>query len=303
MVAAASAVTILSSVSGPSGQDRAGGVADQRDFEGALRAALARGEVLNWTGGNVRLKRPIAIDITELDMNGARVIVDFNDATKTGHHHPRPRVAEERGPPQHEVPARDIVAESPALDAIGLICLTNQRWMYSWKFIDLDIEHFARDGLFFDGSVFEGECHAVTCADNGRNGMTFRNDGPQGDVGIVSAISIFGGQMRKNGNAGIKTWSAIAYQEPRDLNISQTYFVENKGPGLNAVAGLSMAMALRLREQRKIGINLMNEGRLLACRASTHGTQPYLVNASLNRGSILLDACRASRATGHSKGR
>jgi hypothetical protein len=47
----------------------------------------------------------------------------------------------------------------------------------------------------------------------------------------------------------------------------------------------------------------MNEGRLLACRASTHGTQPYLVNASLNRGSILLDACRASRATGHSKGR
>jgi hypothetical protein len=65
VVAAASAVTILSSVSGASGQDRAGGVADQRDFEGALRAALARGEVLNWTGGNVRLKRPIAIDITQ----------------------------------------------------------------------------------------------------------------------------------------------------------------------------------------------------------------------------------------------
>ena len=74
-----------------------------------------------------------------------------------------------------------ILAASPAQDAIGLECLTNQSWLYSWKLMNLDIEHFARDGLHFDGSVFEGECHAVTCADNGRNGMTFRNNGPVGD--------------------------------------------------------------------------------------------------------------------------
>ena len=47
--------------------------------------------------------------------------------------------------------------------------------------------------------------------------------------------------MRKNGNAGIETQSATLYQEPRDLNIRQTFFIENKGPGLNAVAGLSRA--------------------------------------------------------------
>src|ERR1700716_1673303 len=99
-----------------------------------------------------------------------------------------------------------IIALSPALDAMGLICLTNQSWIYSWKLMDLDIEHFARDGLFFQGSVFEGECHAVTCADNGRNGMTFRNDGPPNDTGIVSAIAICGGQMR---HYGMETQSAI----------------------------------------------------------------------------------------------
>ena len=44
--------------------------------------------MLNWTGGNVRLKRPIVIDVTSsmvgpgVDLNGAKVIADFNDATR-----------------------------------------------------------------------------------------------------------------------------------------------------------------------------------------------------------------------------
>src|SRR3954464_5100131 len=39
--------------------------ADGQDFEAALRAKFARGDVLNWTGGNVTLRRPITIDVTE----------------------------------------------------------------------------------------------------------------------------------------------------------------------------------------------------------------------------------------------
>jgi hypothetical protein len=271
--------------------------ADSAGFEAALRAKFSTGDVLNWTGGNVRLKRPIVIDVTSsmvgpgVDLNGAKLIADFNDATQ--------RAITIRIPEANKnVALRGmkffngcIIAESPALDALGLICLTNQSWIYSWKIMNLDIEQFARDGLFFDGSVFEGECHAVTCADNGRNGMTFRNDGPRHDIGIVSAISIFGGQMRKNGNAGIETQSAILYQEPRDLNILQTYFVENKGPGLNAVAGFSMAQGCGFENNGGCGINMMNEGRMFACRASTHGPQPYLVNAFLNGGNMLMDAC------------
>jgi len=90
----------------------------------------------------------------------------------------------------------------------------------------------------------------------------------------------------------METQSPIPYQEPRDLNISSTYFVENKGPGLNAVAGLAMAMGCGFENNGKYGINLMNEGRLFACRASTHGVQPYLVNAFLNGGSMMMDSCR-----------
>jgi hypothetical protein len=111
-------------------------------------------------------------------------------------------------------------------------------------------------------------------------------------MGMVSAISIFGGQMRKTGNAGIETQSVITYQQPRDLNISQTYLAENKRPVLNAAAGVPMALACDFENNGPCGINLMNEGRILSCRASTHGGQPYLVNPFLNRGAILLDACR-----------
>jgi hypothetical protein len=298
LLAGVSAVAVTGASNGFAQESKGKAAADSQEFEAALRAKFASGDVLDWRGGNVRLKRPIVIDVTEsmvgpgLNLNGAKLFADFNDATQ--------RAITIRIPASHKNVALrgmkvlhgSIVALSPALDAIGLICLTNQSWIYSWKLMDLDIEHFARDGLFFQGSVFEGECHAVTCADNGRNGMTFRNDGPPNDTGIVSAIAIFGGQMRKNGNAGMETQSAIAYQEPRDLNISSTYFVENKGPGLNAVAGLTMAMGCGFENNGKYGINLMNEGRLFACRASTHGVQPYLVNAFLNGGSMMMDSCR-----------
>src|SRR4029453_13983055 len=57
-------------------------------FEEALRAKFAAGDVLDWRGGNVRLRRPIVIEVTSnqlgpgLDLNGAKLIADFNDATK-----------------------------------------------------------------------------------------------------------------------------------------------------------------------------------------------------------------------------
>jgi len=34
------------------------------------------------------------------------------------------------------------MADSPARDAIDLICLTNDSWIYSWKLMNLDIEDF-----------------------------------------------------------------------------------------------------------------------------------------------------------------
>jgi len=272
--------------------------ADPADFEAALRSKFAAGDVLNWTGGSVRLKRPIQIDVTKsmigpgVDLNGAKVIADFNDATRRAITIRIPGSSKNVALRGMKFFNGSIIADSPAQDALGFVCLTNQSWIYSWKLLNLDIEKFARDALFFDGSVFEGECHAVTCSSNGRNGMTFRNDGPSGDTGLVSAISIFGGQMRKNGNAGIETQSAVPYREPRDLNIRQTYFVENKGPGLNAVGGFSMAQGCGFENNGGCGINLMTEGRMLACRGSTHGPQPYLMNAFVNGGQIIMDACR-----------
>ena len=271
--------------------------ADSTGFEAALRAKFATGDVLNWTGGTVRLRRPIHIDVTQsmvgagVDLNGAKVIADFNDPTQ--------RAITIRIPPGFKnVSVRGLkvfngtfVADSPALDALGMLCLSNHSWFYSWKIMNLDIEQFSRDGLFFAGNVFEGELHAVTCASNGRNGITFRHEGIKDDSGLVSAISIFGGQMRKNGNAGIETQSAIAYREPRDLNIRQTYFVENKGPGLNAVAGFSRAEGCGFINNGGCGINMMNHGRLTDCQGSTHGLQPYLVKAFLNNGEMVIDGC------------
>ena len=179
-------------------------------FEDALRAKFAAGDVLDWRGGNVRLRRPIVIEVTSnmlgpgLDLNGAKLIADFNDASKRAITIRIPARARNVALRGMKIMNGTIVAASLAQDAIGLECHTNHSWLYSWKLMNLDIEHFQRDGLFFDGSVFEGECHAVTCADNGRNGMTFKNNGSIGDIGIVSAIAIFGGQMTRTATPASK---------------------------------------------------------------------------------------------------
>jgi len=312
LVGGASALALASGSSAAFGQTKqtlpaptlVASAADSSGFEAALRSKFRTGGVLNWTGGDVRLMRPIHIDVTQslvgagVDLNGAKIIADFNDPTQ--------RAITIRIPPAFKnVALRSmkffdgtIVAASPALDALGFICLTNHSWIYSWKLMNLDIEQFTRDGLFFAGSVFEGELHAVTCASNGRNGITFRNDGTKEDTGIVSAISIFGGQMRKNGNAGIETQSNVLYQEPRDLNIRQTYFVENKGPGLNAVAGFSRAEGCGFENNGGYGINLMNDCRMTDCRGSSHGPQPYLIKAFLNKTGLVLDNCHVEGFSG-----
>ena len=184
-----------------------------------------------------------------------------------------------------------ILAESPAQDAIGLECHTNHSWLYSWKLMNLDIEHFQRDGLSSTAA-----CSRANACRHLRRQRPQWHDLPQQRNDRRHrhrlAIAIFGGQLRKNGNAGIETQSNIPYQEPRDLNISQTYFVENKGPGLLAHGGFSMAMGCGFENNGGCGIKLANEGRLFACRASTFKSQPYLVEAFLNGGSMMLDGCR-----------
>jgi len=60
-----------------------------------------------------------------LDLNGARLIADSNDASKRAIRIPAYQ--------EHRAGMKflhgTIVADSPVLDAIGLICLTNQSWI------------------------------------------------------------------------------------------------------------------------------------------------------------------------------
>ena len=162
LVGGATALAVVSDMSVARGQGK-----QTLPMPGLVASAA---DVLNWTGGNVRLQRPIHIDVTQtmvgpgLDLNGAKLIADFNDPTQ--------RAITIRIPAAHrKVNLRalkffngTIVAASPAMDAIGLVCHSNQSWIHGWKFMNLDIESFSRDGLHFSGSVFEGEFHARPAA-------------------------------------------------------------------------------------------------------------------------------------------
>jgi len=75
----------------------------------------------------------------------AKLIADFNDASKRALTIRIPAHAKNVALRGMKILNGTIFAASAAQDAIGLECLTNQSWLYSWKLMDLDIEHFARD--------------------------------------------------------------------------------------------------------------------------------------------------------------
>jgi len=139
--------------------------------------------------------------------------------------------------------------------------------------------------------------HAITCSDNGRNGMTFRKRRAEGRHGHRLGDCHIRRADAENGNAGIETQGARPLHEAYDLNISQTYFVENKGRAFNAVRGSCWPTAAASRTTPDAGIKMANEGRMYACRASTYGRNPICVNAVFKGGSHGPWMAAASRAT------
>lgn len=183
-------------------------------------------------------------------------------------------------------------------DAIVLSCPRNDSWLYNFALDGIQITGNGGNGVVLEGSTFEGQIDALYTSNCGQAGLTARNVGPAGNVGIVSDIKLFGGSHRKNPQGGI---NIPDNDGPNDFKIYGVYFVENgnatpggKG-GLNAAAGVSLIDGCGFENNKGYGVWLQNFGTVRSTSFSTGGNpsiQPIGVTGYIS-GNLLLDSASA----------
>ena len=101
---------------------------------------------------------------------------------------------------------------------------------YNFSFQDWMIEGFGGDGVNAQGSIFEGFFKNVRSRGNKGNGATLGSNG-----GVMSTMAWEHGSLGQNGKSG-----ASLVGEAYDVKFSETYFLENGGPGIACPNGVSL---------------------------------------------------------------
>lgn len=283
------------------------GATSQTAFEAALRAALAADQELNWLNGDVVLTAPIVIDVTAnkanhgLRMHGARLRCDFNDATKYGitYRIPPPPAATGivfKGPNLYDI---NCSAISPAAGAFKLEALTNASWIFGFTHKGLSGHGFSDACMFYHGSVFEFQIDDCVMTSS-KHAYHFRNSGQilndtgyvDGDVGIVSAVWIRGGTLRDMTDHPILVDASQLFREPRDFTVRDIYVVNNNG-SIVMPNGFTLFDGVGFENNINAGVIASANGTMIACRAASHGGQPYLLQSYIPSGnSHCLYSCR-----------
>jgi hypothetical protein len=274
------------------------------DFVTALMTEWNAGRELDWRGGDVTITQPIVLPISAhrhtggINMNGASINVNLSDPTKDA----ITVQCLQQGIDCRYVRFKNmkVWGNQKCRDALVLSCRTNNSWIYNVLFNDIVVEGATRDGIVLDGSVFETQLRDCYASNNGRDGIALWNDGPAGDVGIISAIFWDGGGSRKNGRHGISMNAAADWTQPRNCRISNVYFVENRGYGCVFPMGADDINSCGFENNCLdpsqtvggigAGVYLRNYGTLTNCIASSGGPQPYLLYAEL-LSKVALERC------------
>jgi hypothetical protein len=237
-------------------------------LETALKAAMAGGYVSHLTGQTYTVTSPIVINVTStiqgplgIDLGGAKIISQITDGS--------PVIQINVGP---GVDLRYLTLSNFSIqgngqegDGIKIVAGGNDRWVYDWNISNVNVEHVGGIGLDVIGNVFVGTVSNSWMNGNAGGGARFA-DSVNG--GQASALNWFGGGFRNNGVAGL-----ILDNGARDMSVNGAYFVENKGPGIDAVSGITSVRASGFENNQGAGAVFQNYANFTDNTFSTWGLQ------------------------------
>jgi len=260
------------------------------DFAQALQDACDAGEVLTWPQ-DVAIDQPIVITIDKplrgpfgLRMDGFKIISRITDGSDLLTF----KIAAP-GIDCRYLRVQDLLIAGSGLDGNGLVisCPRNDSWIYNFELRGVSVEGCGQAGVLLEGSVFEGMTSNLCTHGNKGDGARMQNFGPEGNVGVVSAITMWGGSHRKNGGKGIYLIGAAA---PRDVKVHGAYFCENTDEGIVAENGIGLVSGCGFENNGGAGVALQNYGSFIGCTFSTGGPQLNGITGYLV-GTLFVSCC------------
>lgn len=298
-------------------------------FAGCVAAAFAADTVLDWRGGDVTLAAPIELEATTwkfgfgLRMNGAKVVCDFNDATKYAI---TVRIAVVSGAVVQAIGIRNLQITDCAFSgpttfagALKLECLSNGSGIYSWMIQNVSCENHAARAYALVGSVFEG--WLINCRSTGgvgaldviqrglidghieagsdANGWNPNANNPavaDGDKGLPSALYVIQPNFRDGSGDSIDLSGSVLGQEPFDLTIQGGYIVSNGGRAVIALSGIKLVDGTGVEANRDSECAFLigyRGGRFRNVTGANNQerTAYYLVRAAMSGGKLVLEDC------------
>jgi hypothetical protein len=147
-----------------------------------------------------------------------------------------------------------------------------QSWLVDCHLENLWLESFGgKAALRCRGNVFESSWYDISTQDNKGSGLAFENAGGHA---VCSAMRLFGGTQRQNGDYGTLI---DQYDGPGDLRFHGQYYCLNAKGGINSWAGCELVVDCGFENNGEFGIYIQNYATLIRCTGSTMGTQPQLV--------------------------
>jgi len=263
------------------------------DFGATLTAALEGGYVAHLTGQTYTITSPIVIHITStiqgalgIDGGGATLVSQVTNGS------PLIEIIVDPGVDVRYLTLSNFTIEGNGQegDGIKLLADGDDRWLYNWNITNVTVEHVGGYGLDVQGSVFEGMVSDSWMNGNAQGGAYFAHSS---DGGQASALRWYGGGFQNNGGAGLTLDNGA-----RDMGVDHASFVNNNGPGISALWGITSVTASDFENNQGAGVVFWNYGNFTGDTFSTSGSQTVGISGYLAGGATLLGNTSTYTGTG-----
>jgi hypothetical protein len=248
----------------------------ETDLGAALQAAMAGGYLAHLTGRTYTVTAPIVVSVNStiqgpmgIDLGGATIVSRITDGS------PVIQIVAGPGVDLRYVTLSNFTIKGNGRegDGIKIVADGNDRWVYNWTINNVTVQHVGGYGLDVQGNVFEGLVSNSWMNANAKGGAYFTHSA---GGGVVSAIRWMGGGFQNNGNAGL-----ILDNGARDMGVDNASFVNNKGPGISALWGITSVTASTFKNNSGAGVVFQNYGNFDGDTFSTSSSQTVGISGYL----------------------
>jgi hypothetical protein len=250
-------------------------------LESALTAAMTGGYVAHLTDATYTVTAPIVINVTDpsqaafgIDLGGAKIVSQIDNGG------PVIEIVVGPGVNLSSLTLSNFSINGSDGDGIKIVADGTDRGIGTLNIDNVSVEHVDGIGLDVIGNISHGLVVNSWMNGNHQGGARFAN-GPHG--GVASGLEWVGGGFTLNDVAGM-----ILDNGAHDMTVKGAYFVDNRGPGIDATSGITLVQESGFENNAGAGAIVQGPANFTDVSFSTWGNQTTAVGGYLTDGKVTL---------------